>query len=623
MTSSNPQTIYDERLCEALARLAIWEKRDASIADLRLVVFFLGAALALSLQFFSGTSPWPMLVPALIFLALIMWHEKVAKAKAEVCRCIDFYHRGLARIHYDRHFENHKEIPQEFKEHPYAFDLDIFGPLSLFAYLDTTCTRFGSQELASILIEHPHLENIGARQNAVRELTPNIDLREKIFIHCHTLQQNLEPRILYAWAEGKPGFSPRQSRRFLRVIAWGLTLAALTSASGWALGWWGALPLLVVALVQWGVGRWLRDVLSQISAFCDNPREQLGCLRIALTYLEKLSCQAPYLKSLQDQISADQKKASDHINDLEKLINLMDSGRNQVFAPIGFLLMWRLHFCLAIENWRLLYGPSIRGWLEAWSSFEALCALSTFAFDHPNANFPEIDASVEGLEATDLGHPLVPTDQCITNNLELKPHAPIVMVSGSNMSGKSTLLRSLGTNMILGLAGAPVCASHFRSAPFRVGASLRTQDSLQSGKSRFYAEIEQLGRVCELSQTHEHVLFLFDEILHGTNSRDRVIGAFAIVDKLHCDGAMGLVTTHDLALARPDHTPHIPLKNIHFRDELVEGRLHFDYKIYDGVVERSNALALMREFGLVKHDTASDTGASETTPAHESRKADN
>jgi DNA mismatch repair ATPase MutS len=290
--------------------------------------------------------------------------------------------------------------------------------------------------------------------------------------------------------------------------------------------------------------------------------------------------------------------ASARVAQLQRYVDLLEARRNQFFAPIALFLMWGTHFGLAIDTWRFDCGPTLGDWIDATGEIEAITALAGYAFEHPCDPFPEIVEEGPVFDGRGLGHPLLPGSACIRNDLALDGEAQACIVSGSNMSGKSTLLRTVGVNTVLALAGAPVRAEFLRVSPIAVGASIRVNDSLQEGTSRFYAEIKRLHQIVELCDDELPVLFLLDEILHGTNSHDRRIGADAIVRGLLRRNAIGLVTTHDLALAQIADELAPRTRNVHFEDHLEDGKMVFDYALRQGVVRKSNALALMRAVGL-------------------------
>jgi DNA mismatch repair ATPase MutS len=291
-------------------------------------------------------------------------------------------------------------------------------------------------------------------------------------------------------------------------------------------------------------------------------------------------------------------KPSQQLGKLIRLLTLYDSTRNQFFAAIAWIVLWTTHVALAIEAWRVVSGGSLRGWLMVVGEFEALIALSGYAYEHPDDPFPEIVENTLAFEGEGLGHPLLPVAACVRNDIALGHPTQIMFVSGSNMSGKSTMLRTVGINAVLAMAGAPVRAHRLKCSRLSIGATLRIQDSLQAGKSRFYAEITRVSQIMALTDGPLPVLFLFDEILHGTNSHDRVIGAEAIIRRFLERKAIGLVTTHDLALTDIAHTLSPQVLNVHFEDHVDNGEIQFDYRMRPGVVTKSNALALMRAVGL-------------------------
>jgi DNA mismatch repair ATPase MutS len=257
--------------------------------------------------------------------------------------------------------------------------------------------------------------------------------------------------------------------------------------------------------------------------------------------------------------------------------------------------MYSVQLAFAAECWRNAHGSALRTWANAIGEIEALLSLATYSFEHPADPLPEFTEGAASFEAEELGHPLVPAEICVRNNVSVGGETRVLLVSGSNMSGKSTLLRAIGLNVVLAMAGAPVRARRLQLTPLRVGASIRVNDSLQEGSSRFYAEITRLRQIFDLAGGNPPLMFLLDELLQGTNSKDRRIGAEGIVRALVKRGAIGLVSTHDLALTDMGEGH---LRNIHFQDELKNGRMIFDYKLREGVVTKSNGLELMRSIGL-------------------------
>jgi DNA mismatch repair ATPase MutS len=317
-----------------------------------------------------------------------------------------------------------------------------------------------------------------------------------------------------------------------------------------------------------------------------------------LLRLEREPLESELLAALKARIATGGVPASKQIAKLRRLIEYRDQANNQMFAIIAEPLLWSPQFAFAIERWRQTSGPHIGEWIQAVGEIEALSSIAGYASEHPEDPFPELTGEGPLFDAQGIGHPLIPPQAAVRNDVRLDREMRLLLVSGSNMSGKSTLLRSVGLNTVLAWAGAPVRAVRLRLSPLAVGAAMRAQDSLVDGKSRFYAEITRLRGVVDLIDGPVPLLFLLDEILSGTNSHDRLIGAAAVVKNLVQRGSIGLVTTHDLALAHiaDDLAPNAA--NVHFEDHIEDGRIAFDYRMRPGVVRKSNALELMRSVGL-------------------------
>jgi DNA mismatch repair ATPase MutS len=322
-------------------------------------------------------------------------------------------------------------------------------------------------------------------------------------------------------------------------------------------------------------------------------------LAVVLERLEREEFSAVKLVELQSALKTRGVAPSQAISRLGRMVEYMESRRNMFVAALNPFIFWNLQIAFAIDAWRTKFGPSIRGWLRAVGEMEALCALAGYAFEHPADVFPEFASPEEGLfQAEDFAHPLLPEAKAIRNNLTLGGEMRLMIISGPNMAGKSTLIRAVGINAVLAQCGAPVRANRLRMSPLAVAASICVLDSLQGGISRFYAEITRLKLITELTNGTVPVLFLLDELLNGTNSHDRRIGAEGLVRSLVERGGIGLVTTHDLALAQMVDQLGSRAANFHFEDHLEDGQLRFDYKLTPGVVQTSNALKLMRSIGL-------------------------
>ena len=598
--------LYRERLDGRNAEAAALRARERTVSIVRLLV--VAAAIGIAL--------WKValaIVPVAAFVVLVVMHERLVRRRKRAERGAAFYARGLARI--EGTWPGEGDAGDDFAEdhHPYAGDFDLFGRGSLFELISMAVTRTGRERLAGWL-KVPAMDGreIGARQAAVLELRGNVALREELHLAASGVSRDIEGARLEQW-EALPAVTLTRSERLavlLPVLSVPLLLLTLPSLVARLFGmtpaetkeWIGILaampawPLVLAILATYFVARHLAPRVEPLIVSVERAEPALALLAGVLARIERETFASPRLQELHGRLRGADVPASSEIERLRKLVALLDARRNQFFAPFAMLLLWTVHAALAIERWRVRSGSHIGAWIESVGEIEALASLASFAFEHPGFVMPEV---VEGLrfEAVDLGHPLIPADRRVTNDIRLDETLRLLVVSGSNMSGKSTMMRSVGIAAVLALSGGPVCARSLRLAPTAVGASIRIHDSLQENASRFYAEILRIRQVLELSKEGP-LLYLLDEILAGTNSHDRRIGAEGIVNGLVDRGAIGLVSTHDLALARIAETLAPRGANVHFEDHLENGRVVFDYRMRPGVVTKSNALELMRSVGI-------------------------
>jgi hypothetical protein len=592
---ADPRAEYLLRLAARRADAEAAGRRASRLSNARLAVFSAGLGMAWLALGADRLSPHALWAPALAFLALVLWHDRVLRRRRAAERAAAWYDDGLARL--DARFAGRGNPGERFRDahHPYADDLDLFGAGGLFELLCRARTTAGEATLAGWLLAPAAPEVVRERQGAVAELRDALDLREQLALVGEQVAAGLHADALAGWGEAAPSPAPPVLRAAL------LALAALSAALavGLILGAPLLVPWLAVLATGAGVGATLRARVRRTLREIDAPARDLALLAQLLARLESLDPRSPRLVALRAAVSVEgARPASRAIARLELLAQLLDARRNQLFAPIGAALFWTTQTALALDAWRARHGPSLRRWIEAVGELEALASLASHAFEHPGDVEPELAPGPPLFEARDAGHPLLAESRCVRNDVRLDARTRVLLVSGSNMSGKSTLLRTVGSNIVLALAGAPVRAGALRLSPLQVGASIRITDSLQEGHSRFYAEIQRLRQIVALTEGPRPVCFLLDEILHGTNSHDRRAGAEAVVRSLVARGAVGLVTTHDLALAQLAGIPELGASNVHFEDQVVEGRLRFDYRMRPGVVTRSNAIELMRAVGL-------------------------
>jgi hypothetical protein len=548
-------------------------------------------------------------VPAAAFVTLSFSHDWLVRISSILRRAVRYFERGLLRLDGKWSGAGDPGVRYLDPAHPYAQDLDLFGNGSLFELLCTARTPMGQNTLAGWLMEPAIPAVIRARQEAVVELAPRVDLREDIAVLAENAREGVHTEALFAWGEREPLLEPSP----FRIVACGLSVLGATAVI--------ALTAILLALL--GLFRLPEKTMAGMQLYClfmgivytailgrfkkrtnriideiDAAGYDLSLIAGVLRRVESERFMSPLLTALRAKLDTDGLPASRRIAKLNRLIELADSRRNMAVKVIGPPLLWDLHLSYAIENWRRVSGPAIRPWLNAVGEIEAISSLAGYYYEHPRDVFPEFTAEQPCFEATAIGHPLLDENRVVRSDVRLGGELRFLVVSGSNMSGKSTLLRTLGINAVLAQTGAPVRANRLIMSPLAIGAPIRITDSLHSGVSRFYAEILRIRQIVNLTSGLLPVFFLVDEFLHGTNSNDRRVGAEALVRGLLRRGAMGLITTHDLALAEIAGRLGRQAANVHFEDRIDGARIYFDYKLRQGVVQTSNAIELMRSVGL-------------------------
>lgn len=592
VSAGGPREAYEERRALHQARAARLAASAGALARWRLAVFGAGLLLLWLALFAESVPAVVLVVPVALFIVLVVRHRYTDRARARAQRAAAFHERGIARLDHAWMGRGNGGRRWQPEHHPFAADLDLFGPGSLFELLCEARTAVGERTLAAWLLEPAEPEVVATRQAAVQELQPRLEFRETLALVGEEVRERFDERPLTAWAAKAPPGFPRWTPALCRLVVAAFLGALLGAVLGAWPGWVVLPPLAGLAIT----GLVLRGRVRSTIEGVEVAARELAGLADLLARIEAEPVSAPGLVALRRRLTAGERPASAQVWRLRRYVALLDSRGNQLVMLILPLLLWTTQVAVALARWRREVGPRIGEWIAAAGEYEALASLAGYAFDHPTDAWPECVAS-GGFTATELGHPLL-AGGGVRNDLDLGAERRLLVVSGSNMSGKSTLLRAVGTAVVLAGAGAPVRAGRLVLEPLTVGASIATHDSLLEGSSRFYAEITRLRQVLDLTRGPRRVLFLLDELLSGTNSHDRRIGAEAIVRSLVDRGAIGLLTTHDLALARIAEPLGSRAANIHFADQLVGGRISFDYRIRPGVVARSNALELMRSVGL-------------------------
>jgi hypothetical protein len=591
---STPHAEYRQREAKHRERAAAAGRREEQISRGRLGVALAGLLIAWVAFGAGWISPWWLVIPAGAFAALLAFHAHVRRQRRRAERGAAYYRRGLTRL--DGQWAGRGRTGARFRDphHPYADDLDLFGEGSLYELLCEARTSMGEETLAAWLLAPSDLAAVRERQTAIQALAPRLDLREDLASLGEDVAATVRPDALAGLAAaGAPALPTR-----LRLGAAAVTGSTLAIVASWAIGWTPLFVALAALALQGIVSWWLREHVRAADRVVAGHGADLDLLAAVLERFEKEPAGSPLLERLRADLLTNGRGPSGTVRRLRIWVDLLDSRRNQFFSAVALASMWGVHCALAIEAWRARHGGAVAGWLTAVGQLEALCSLATFAWEHPADVYPTLEQGEARFEAEGLGHPLIPESRCVRNNVTLGGATRVLMVSGSNMSGKSTLLRAVGTNAVLAQAGAPVRASRLRLSLLSLGATLLIRDSLQEGTSRFYAELVRLRDIVGIAGGPIPLLFLLDEIFHGTNSHDRRLGAAAVVRALVQRGAIGLVTTHDLALSEVVDDPETHAVNVHFEDRLEDGRMVFDYRMRPGVVRTSNALALMRTLGL-------------------------
>lgn len=565
-------------------RLGLW----------RVLVFLLGLGVAYASLAEELLHPFWLILPGVAFLVLLIRYDLMNRRLYRAQRAVRFYDQGLARL--AGRWPEAADAGERFRDprHLFADDLDLFGPGSLFQRLSIARTGPGEALLADWLKKPaPDVGELRSRQQAVAELRPRLDLREDLALLGAELPAiDFEP--LARWGTASPLLTSTAVRRTLAILGgFNVVLLIVGLATSLTL-----LPFTVTLLISVLIAWRLRDQTRAVLAPVERMGEHLGLLAELLRRIEQEPFASEPLRQLRKALDVEGDPPSAQIAGLVGLIDWLNARRNQMFMPIALVTCWPTQMAMAFEGWRRRCGRSIASWLDAVARFEALGSLAAYAFENPADPFPEIVEGFPCVEAVGLGHPLLPVEHCVRNDVSLGEQTRLLIVSGSNMSGKSTLLRAIGANLVLAFAGAPVRADSLRLTLLTLGATLRVQDSLLESRSRFYAEITRLREILDATCGRRPVLFLLDELFHGTNSHDRGLGAEAVLGRLLERGAIGLVTTHDLSLTTLPDRLGATVGNVHFVEDVQEGTLHFDYRMRPGVVPHGNGLALMRVVGL-------------------------
>jgi predicted ATPase len=616
-------TIYAQRAQAHQAARQRLDDRSRTISYARVTTFLAGAACVV-VAMTSGDAPTGWLYGAgaallLAFLALVAWHSAIERRERR--------HRALAGINQLARHKLHRDwshVPAPAvaapASHPYAEDLDLFGRASLFALLWSGGTESGRQRLADWLLQPGTADEVRVRQQAVEELAPLIDLRQEMLAAARTgaLDSHEAARFL-EWAESAPWLSRHPPGTWLiRALTLAILLLIVLQLTGVVHRTYWLAPVVAAFAISNVLARRVEDIFNRAFAQHAVFRSYAELFHL----VSSAEFRSPLLRDLQAALVADRLTAERQMARLQRLMELADLRHSALLhLPVQVLTLWDFHVVSLVERWQAHAGRMARRWFDALATCEALATLAVLRFDNPSWAFPEIDDTGDQvLDAAQLGHPLLAPGSRVDNDVRIGPPGTFLLVTGSNMSGKSTLLRAIGVNVVLAQAGSPVCAARLRLPPVRLHTSMRVQDSLEQGVSFFMAAVQRLKRVVEAAEAPDRarqavpdgaphgadrgsprLLYLLDEVLQGTNTAERQIAVRSIVRHLLARPAIGAVTTHDLTLAA---TPELAAsaQSVHFTEHLQEAAsgasMTFDYRLRPGLATSRNALRLMQMVGL-------------------------
>jgi hypothetical protein len=539
-----------------------------------------------------------LLVPALAAVAGIIYTGRLAKKRQALLlrslRLQVWHERGIDRLNGGWADEQWQGAEFSIPDHSYEKDLNILGEASLFQLLCTCRTQVGQRKLAEYLLAPVSMERIRARQEAVGELQSLAGLREKVHVLGDFSFQESSWETISEWVESTAAPAPSWFRIIALISSISLAcilLVAITFYFPWSdfQNW-----VIALLLLHGAMALPFRDRVAGSMHAIRAVGNEISLLRQGIELLQNCQFQSPLLI---EQVQA-VREAESRLRKLQLLTGVMIERDKEMFYGISRALLTGTQVFLAIEKWKSENAKAMRVWLAAWGEFEALLALSNYSYENPAHSYPELVDGSSLLDAAAMGHPLLPDEECVRNDVRFDHGCKLYIVSGSNMAGKSTLLRTIGLNLVLAYAGAPVCAQKLVLSRFSLCASLAIHDSLSNRKSKFLAEMDRLKQALQMPLENGPVLFLIDEIMNGTNSKDRRAAAEAIIRSLIQRGAMGALSTHDLALTELASLPELCARNVHMGSRDDSGPLDFDYLVKPGVTNQSSALAIARLAGV-------------------------
>ncbi len=592
-----PGEFYNQRLFSLQIESDRLHKKKRLLAWLRFTAI---AGIIACWYFLSPLGLFYALIPGLLFAVfftrLVFADLKNKSATAHHALLITINKNEIKALAHDyyRFPDGHAYIP---KEHYYANDLDIFGHASLYQYINRTGSDMGSSTLANWLLYPSNPETILERQDAVKELAGQPVWRQQLQAFGAAKQIRDETQIrLQHWFREDDRFIKHTYWHWLRLLVPAITLTVIVLNMSDVLShYFRNYCLLASTLLAFYISKKVTPLHQQVSKMTD----ELDVMTDSMQLIEQAEFKSVYLQQLQTRFKQQSGAASAKLNQLKKILERLDMRFNiVVFIPLDILLQWDLQQVIALEKWKKQNHENVMAWFTALGEFEAMSSLSNLSFNHPAWCFPVLKEEHFYMEGKEVGHPLIKPDKCVNNPVKIEHAGQMMLVTGSNMAGKSTYLRSIGINTVLAMAGAPVCATYFCLSPVQIISSMRIADNLEESTSTFYAELKKLKTVIKKINNNEKVFILLDEILRGTNSLDRHTGSEALIKQLIKQHAACVIATHDVELARmkenyPDH-----ILNYHFDAQVNNDELYFDYRLKEGICTSLNASILMKKIGI-------------------------
>ncbi len=530
-----------------------------------------------------------------VYLILLKWHNQLKSQFSLQEMMATINAEELKRLSLElKNFDDGHEFFNA--QHPYHIDLDIFGKHSIFQLMNRTSTHYGRVLLARWLSTHAKKEEINHRQEAVKELSEAIDFRQN-FEALGRNQGKQEPKAiedLMAWAKSEKQF---KSLLVYKVLLLVMPMGMLTAV---VLSYWEIIQVGVPILLGFLHFALLATVFQPITAAqkaTEKGLKSLSALKWQMQKVEKQTFKSALLNGLQMDLKHDTESATEAIRKLESILLNLQNRKNMLYIIFNLLLLTDFYWYLKLAKWQSQNRLTLKKWFDIMGTFDALCSVAGFSYLNPEYAYPKITSKPYVLDADHLGHPLIAEHERVTNAFDFSGKGAICLITGSNMSGKSTFLRTVGLNAVLALMGAPVCAKSLKISPLKVFTSMRSQDDLEESVSSFYAELKRLKSLIQQMDDEIPTLFMIDEVLKGTNSEDRHKGAKALMKQLHRAPSFGLLSTHDIVLSKM--TIELPsVKNFSFNSTVTGDEIEFDYRLTSGICKGFNASKLMQLMGI-------------------------